>query len=160
MTQIANRSGVRSCAGRLAKALLGCVLGVLSLTLACQTTVTKRKAHFPGAVWEQRRPEELGLNAAQLDQLATQLGGRGCIVKDGYVVKAWGDQAQVRDVLSSAKPVLSTLLFFAIEEGLVKSVDQPIADFGWDLKAKDRGITFRHLGAMNSGYARPEAPGE
>ena len=82
------------------------------------------------------------------------------MIKDGYVVKSWGDQAQVTDVLSSAKPVLSTLLFFAIEEGLVKSVDQPIGDFGWELKEKDRGMTFRHLGAMSSGYARPEAPGE
>lgn len=95
-----------------------------------------------------------------LDRLAQQLGGRGCVVKDGYVVKSWGDQAQVADVLSSAKPVLSTLLFFAVEEGLVKSVDQPIADFGWELREKDRGITFRHLGAMTSGYARPESPGE
>lgn len=116
--------------------------------------------HFPGAIWEQRLPSEFGLDAAQLDLLATQLGGRGCVVKDGYIVKAWGDQSLVRDFLSSAKPVLSTLLFFAVEEGLVKSVDQPVADFGWELKGKDRGITFRHLGAMNSGYARPEGPGE
>jgi len=98
--------------------------------------------------------------AEPLEALAAQLGGRGCVIKDGYVVKAWGDQTQVRDWLSSAKPVLSTLLFFAIEEGRVKSVDQPIADFGWDLRGKDRGITFRHLGAMTSGYARPEGPGE
>jgi len=55
---------------------------------------------------------------------------------------------------------LSTLLFFAMQEGLVKSVDQPIQDFGWPLKGKDGGITFRHLGAMTSGYMRPEGPGE
>jgi hypothetical protein len=133
-------------------------LGFLLLTLACQTA-TPGKAHFPGKSWEHRDPAPLGLNAALLDQLANELGGRGCVIKDGYVVKAWGDQSEVRDVLSSAKPVLSTLLFFAIEEGLVKSVDQPITDFGWDLKEKDRTMTFRQLGAMNSGYARPEAPG-
>jgi CubicO group peptidase (beta-lactamase class C family) len=55
--------------------------------------------------------------------------------------------------------VLSTLLFFAVEEGLVKSVDQPVAEFGWALEEKDRSMTFRHLGAMTSGYARPEVPG-
>lgn len=138
------------------------VTGVLTLgllTLACQTTGV-RKVVFPGKSWETKDPAKLGLNPAPLDQLAQTLGGRGCVIKDGYVVKSWGDQAQVSDVLSSAKPVLSTLLFFALEEGLVKSVDQPIADFGWELKEKDRGITFRHLGAMNSGYARPEAAGE
>lgn len=144
--------------GKLRLAVAGCALLTL-VTLSCRTPA-KPLVHFPGKSWEQREPASLGLNAAKLDQLSRQLGGRGCVVKDGYVVKAWGDQAQVSDVLSSAKPVLSTLLFFAIEEGRVKSVDQPISDFGWELKKKDRGITFRHLGAMNSGYARPEGTGE
>ncbi len=116
-------------------------------------------AAFPGTHWAQRDPAAAGLDGAQLDELAGLLGGRGCVVKDGYVVKAWGDQAQRGDWASSAKPVLSTMLFFAIEEGLVKGVDQPVADFGWPLKEKDRTMTFRHLGAMTSGYARPEPPG-
>ena len=126
---------------------------------------------FPGAEWEQRAPASLGLDVggwtagsrlrgAAIDQVAERLGGRGCIVKDGFVVKAWGDQAEIGDWYSSAKPILSTLLFFAIHEGLVESVDQPIADFGWPFQPKDHGITFRHLGAMTSGYARPEGPGE
>ncbi|MBX3438376.1 MAG: serine hydrolase [Planctomycetaceae bacterium] len=112
------------------------------------------------ADWPVREPAALGLDAAVLDQLAEHLEGRGCVVRDGCVAKAWGDQAVRTDWFSSAKPVLSTLLFFAVEEGLVTSVDQPIAEFGWDLKPKDRGITFRHLGSMSSGYARPEGPGE
>jgi len=139
-------------------ALAACAVVTL-LTISCRTP-PKARAHFPGKSWETREPAQLGMNSALLDQLAKQLGGRGCVVKDGYMVKSWGNQAQVSDVLSSAKPVLSTLLFFAIEEGLVKSVDQPIAEFGWELKEKDRATTFRNLGAMNSGYARPEPPGE
>lgn len=114
---------------------------------------------FPGKEWEHRDPKALSVDGRALDRLAEELGGRGCVIKDGYVVKAWGDQSEVRDWASSAKPVLSTLLFLAIEEGLVKGVDQPIADFGWALSDKDRSMTFRHLGAMTSGYARPEAPG-
>jgi CubicO group peptidase (beta-lactamase class C family) len=114
----------------------------------------------PPADWPRRSPNELAMKADLLDQLAERLGGRGCVIKDGFVVKTWGDQALRTDLFSSAKPILSTLLFFAIEEGLVKGVDQPIADFGWPLSAKDRGITFRHLGSMSSGYARPEGPGE
>jgi len=58
-----------------------------------------------------------------------------------------------------AKPVLSTLLFFAIQEGKLSGVDTPIESFGWKLSAKDRGITFRQLANMVSGYARPETPG-
>jgi CubicO group peptidase (beta-lactamase class C family) len=97
--------------------------------------------------------------APEFEEIAASLGGQGCIVVDGNLVHAWGDQAARVDWTSAAKPVLSTLLFFAIEEGLVASADQPIAEFGWNLHQKDQGITFRHLGAMTSGYARPEAPG-
>ena len=81
------------------------------------------------------------------------------MIKDGYVVKAWGDQAQVTDVLSSAKPVLSTLLFFAIEEGLVKGVDQPIGDFGWELKEKDRGMTLPASGGDEQRLRAPRGAG-
>ncbi len=49
---------------------------------------------------------------------------------------------------------------FAVQEGKVKSFDQPIVDFGWPLLPKDRAMTFRHLATMTSGYARPEEPGK
>ncbi|WP_010582912.1 serine hydrolase [Schlesneria paludicola] len=114
---------------------------------------------FPGRDWEQKSPVDAGLDERLLDAVATALGSRGCIIKNGYVVKAWGTQSEKSDWASSAKPVLSTLLMFAHNEGRVKSFDQPIVDFGWKLSEKDRGITFRHLGSMTSGYARPEGPG-
>jgi hypothetical protein len=132
---------------------------VLILTCLLHSVAGSGGNVFPGASWEQRNPADLGLDPAKLDELAERLGGRGCIVKNGYVVKTWGDQTKRGDWASSAKPVLSTMLFFAVEERLVKSVDQRIADFGWALKEKDRTMTFRHLGGMISGYARPEPPG-
>ena len=141
-----------------------CAVFICGLTFVfAQTTIaqlSQSKKTFPQDVWHEQTPEQLGLDAAKLDELANRLGGRGCVIKGGYVVKSWGDQTQVADWLSSAKPVLSTMLFFAVEEGLVKSVDQPIRDFGWELKDKDRDISFRHLGSMSSGYARPESAGE
>jgi CubicO group peptidase (beta-lactamase class C family) len=115
---------------------------------------------FPGKAWESRSPAELGLNGEKLLALERTLAGRGCVVKNGYVVAAWGDQSVRSDWYSSAKPVLSTLLLFAVKESRVSGVDQPIAEFGWALKPKDRAMTFRHLGTMTSGYARPEKPGE
>ena len=135
---------------------LGIVCGLLLLGVP----VWASESHFPDKEWEARTPEECGMDGASLDQLAEALGGRGCVIRDGYVVKAWGDQREVGDWFSSAKPVLSTLLFFSIEEGRVKGVDQPIADFGWALRPEHHGITFRHLGAMSSGYARPEGAGK
>ena len=135
------------------------LLPALLLMSLCLPAV-HAKTRFPGVAWESRAPAEVGVDSEALDALADRLGGRGCVIKDGYIVKEWGDQGEIGDWYSSAKPVLSTLLFFAIEEGLVKGVDQPIAQFGWDLKPRHRGITFRHLGAMTSGYARPEGAGE
>jgi len=114
---------------------------------------------FPAEHWQTKAPAELGLDAAKLDAVAEALGGRGCVIKDGYVVKTWGSQEEISDWFSSAKPVLSTLLMFAVQEGLVPSVDAKLVDSGWPLSEKDRTMTFRHLGAMTSGYARPEAPG-
>lgn len=130
----------------------------LLLSLPAVATAAEPTA-FPGAAWQTRPPAALGLDAAKLDALAALLGGRGCVVKDGYVAAAWGDQTEVADILSSAKPILSTLLFFAIQEGKVAGPDALVADFGWELRPKDRSMTFRHLGAMTSGYARPEPPG-
>jgi CubicO group peptidase (beta-lactamase class C family) len=142
---------------------LFCV-GVLTVTRGAETGDTSGISSaplrvFPGKTWSVGSPELLGLNADILDDLAAKLGGRGCVIRHGYVVKSWGDQAEVADWFSSAKPVLSTALFFAVHEGLVTSVDQPVSDFGWELSEKDRAMTFRHLGAMTSGYARPESPG-
>ena len=115
---------------------------------------------FPGESWNVKQPQELGLDAARLDAVAAALGSRGCIVKNGHVVKTWGSQSEKGDWASSGKPVLSTLLMFAVKEGKVKSFDQPIADFGWNLLPKDRSMTFRHLASMTSSYARPEEPGK
>jgi len=118
-----------------------------------------REIVFPAEHWPTAEPSELGLDPQRLNAVAVALGGRGCIIKDGYVVKSWGSQSDKSDWFSSAKPVLSTLLMFAIQEGKVANPDAKLIDFGWQLSEKDRDMTFRHLGAMTSGYARPEPPG-
>ena len=131
----------------------------LGLTLTSSAAEHVPHNRFPGAHWEQRDPASFGLDSAVLDRLAEVLGGRGCVIKDGYIVKAWGSQSEIGDWFSSAKPVLSTLLFFAVTEGKVPNVDTPIKEFGWELNAKDQGITFRHLADMTSGFRRLEPPG-
>lgn len=114
---------------------------------------------FPGAAWQSARPDQVGLDAQALDELAALLGGRGVVVRHGYIAKQWGDIGKKGDWYSSAKPVLSTLLFFAIQEGRVAGVDARVAEWGWELAEKDRTMTLRHLADMTSGYARPEPPG-
>ncbi|MFV2068450.1 MAG: DUF5060 domain-containing protein [Pirellulales bacterium] len=115
--------------------------------------------HFPGKHWEVRSAESVGLDPGKLDAFARGLGGDGCIVRDGCMVKTWGHFAANGDWASAAKPVLSTLLLLAVQEGRLASVDALVKDLGWPLSEKDASMTFRHLANMVSGYACGEAPG-
>lgn len=140
--------------------LLNIVLGLLAPSATVCSGRGTTAVAFPGERWEQRDPAEMGLDAAKLDRIAEMLGSSGCIVKDGYLVKTWGSPAKRHDWFSSAKPIFCTLLFFAIHEGKVASLDENVGKWGWPLKGKDQEITFRHLANMTSGYMQPEGPGQ
>jgi CubicO group peptidase (beta-lactamase class C family) len=120
---------------------------------------------FPGASWSTRTPAEVGLDENKLDQFISNVGGRGCIVRFGYMVKSWGGDPAVRvDWASCSKTVTSLMLLFAVYEGKIGSVDALVDPFvqslfGQQLIQKDRTMTFRHLANMVSGYALPEDPG-
>ncbi len=127
---------------------------------ATVTTLAALPAVFPGTAWATTSPEMVGFDRSKLDQLKAASGSQiGVIVKDGYLVYSWGNTATKFDWGSAAKPVLSTMLFFAINEGRVASPDSLVRDWGWNLSAKDQPMTFRELADMTSGYALPEAPG-
>jgi CubicO group peptidase (beta-lactamase class C family) len=114
---------------------------------------------FPAETWATKLPAEVGLDSEKLDQFAERVGGDGCIIRHGYLVKSWGDVTRRKDWASAAKPVLSTLLMLAVEEGSLASVDSQVGQVDWQLSAKDAPMTFRHLANMVSGYALAEAPG-
>lgn len=118
---------------------------------------------YPGATWATHTPAEVGLDPAKLDELSKLVGGRGCVVRHGYLVYSWGEVAKVGDIASAMKPLLSTLLFKAIEEGRLKSVDERVADVLPELATldggKNAGITWRQLASQTSGYGLTEAPG-
>jgi CubicO group peptidase (beta-lactamase class C family) len=114
---------------------------------------------FPGKAWAERAPAAVGLDAAKLDTFVANVGGDGVIVKDGYLVRSWGEQATHKWWASASKPVLSTLLLAAVQDGRLPSVDAAVRDVGWELSPKDAAMTFRHLANMTSGYALAEPPG-
>jgi len=114
---------------------------------------------FPGATWEFRTPAEFGINDSKLNQFVSSIGGTGCIVYNGYMIKTWGNQGSKADWASAVKPVISTMLFFAIQENKLPSVDDLIYNHGWALVPKDQTMTFRHLANMIGNYTRTEAPG-
>ena len=120
---------------------------------------------FPRETWQTLAPDQAGLDPAKLDKFVQAIGGDGVLVRHGYLVKAWGQPERRRDWASSAKPVISTMLLFAVHEGRLDSVDAAVHP--WvrkrfpekDLIEKDRSMTFRHLADMTSGYGRAEPPG-
>ncbi len=121
---------------------------------------------FPGKVWQWRKPHEVGLDAARLQELAKYAGGRGCVTRHGYMVFAWGDHTRRGDVASACKPWYSHFLFKALELGKIPSLDEKVVKYeprlGTINKAlgyKDRQITWRHLANQISCYGIAERPG-
>ena len=127
-------------------------LGVIVLSITgCSAT------HYPSHSWQ---TDPRGANDTTLFIFAQSLGGDGCIILDGKILYSWGSIDRSDDWASAVKPILSTLLFCALDSGLIQSPDDPIVRYGVPLTGKDTSITFRALGAMTSGYALNEPSGK
>ena len=114
---------------------------------------------FPGATWQERTPEEAGVDRAKLEALKLSLCGEhadrsaGYVVKDGCFIYSWGPFNARHNWASAAKPGLSTMLFAAMAEGKVKGPDSPLYPYWPAMRPIDRTMTFRHVADMMSGYA-------
>ncbi len=136
------------------------------VTWVCLATLAQTlsaASDWPGMEWETCTPEAVGLDAKKLEGLRDLVSGRGCVVRRGKMAFTWGDQARSYDVASAVKPVISTLLFLAIQDGRLASPDALVADFEPRLKSlnhgKDATMTWRHLASQTSGYGLAEKPG-
>ncbi len=121
---------------------------------------------FPAERWQTRAPSQVGLDPMRLEAFRRFVGGRGCIVRHGYLVYQWGDIARRADVASAAKPLYSHFLFRALEEERIGSLDELVvrweprlAKINAALGYKDRAITWRHLANQTSCYQLTERPG-
>jgi CubicO group peptidase (beta-lactamase class C family) len=121
---------------------------------------------IPGPTWTIRSPIELGIDPAALDDFSRLIGGRGVVVRRGFLVYTWGDAARRGDIASAAKPIYGHFLFAAIARGLLTSLDDQVVDrvpelatLNPGLAHKDRDITFRHLATQTSGYGVTDPPG-
>lgn len=114
---------------------------------------------IPGAAWEERSPESVGLSTVKLDALRELAGGRGFVVRKGALAYSWGDPSKSADVASAVNPVLSTLLMMAVDEGRLSGVDAGVSEAEPRLTGKNGGLTWRHLANQVSGYGPEEAPG-
>ncbi len=121
----------------------------------------------PGASWTILTPAEVGLDQAELDAMATLLGGHGCISRNGYLVYGWNSWQSPRGIASAAKPIYTHFLFKAVEDGRLPSVDDAlmnqepcVANINAAQDYPDRALSFRDCVRQTACYGVAESPGE
>ena len=83
-------------------------------------------------------------------------GPAGMIIKNGYVIAKWGDTKRVDMTFSVTKSYLSTMAGLAVDNGLIRSVDDKVADYVWDGKFDGRhnsNINWEHLLNQSSDWS-------
>jgi CubicO group peptidase (beta-lactamase class C family) len=125
------------------------------------------QAVWPGRTWGTRAPTEVGMDPEKLAVFGDYVGGRGCVVRHGYMIYSWGSQSKRDYVYSAEKPWYSHFLWKALEDGKIPSLDQTVNvweprlnNINADLGHKDRNITWRHLANQTSCYGVCDNPGE
>ena len=152
---------------RVSRPRLSLFLAASALGLFGTGELTAEQTVFPGQTWTTKPPTEVGMNAVALKAFSNRVGGRGCVVRHGYLVYTWGNAGKRGDVASACKPWFSHFLFKALEDGKLENVDEPIAqrweprlkNLNPDLGFKDRQITWRHFATQTSCYEISDQPG-
>ena len=79
----------------------------------------------------------------------------GMIIKDGYLVASWGDTKRVDMTFSVTKSYLSTMAGLAVDDGLIRSVEDKVNEYVWSdhyWGAHNGQITWKHLLEQNSDW--------
>jgi CubicO group peptidase (beta-lactamase class C family) len=80
----------------------------------------------------------------------------GIILRNGYIVAQWGDVKRVDMTFSVAKSYLSTVAGLALDNHLIKSIDDRLNEYIWDGNfegAHNSKITWRHLLTQSSDWS-------
>jgi CubicO group peptidase (beta-lactamase class C family) len=80
----------------------------------------------------------------------------GIILKNGYIVAQWGDVKRVDMTFSVTKSYLSTVAGLAVDDHLIKNIDDRVNDYVWDGKfggEHNSKITWRHLLTQSSDWS-------
>ncbi len=83
-------------------------------------------------------------------------GAAGMILKNGYLIKGWGDTKRVDMTFSVTKSFLSTMAGLAVDKGLISHVDDKVGDYIWDGTfdgEHNSKISWRHLLQQNSDWS-------
>ncbi len=75
-------------------------------------------------------------------------GPSGMVIRGGRIVAQWGDTARADTTYSAAKSYIALVAGIALDDGLIRSLDDRIADYAQDdgfAGAHNSAITWRHL---------------
>ena len=75
-------------------------------------------------------------------------GVNGVILRHGRIVAEWGDTTRADMTFSAAKSYLGIVALLALEDGLIRAVDDPVRDYALDegfASPHNSAITWRHL---------------
>lgn len=80
----------------------------------------------------------------------------GIILKNGYIIAQWGDVKRVDMTFSVTKSYLSTVAGLALDDHLIRNIDDKVQDYVWDGKfdgTHNSKITWRHLLTQSSDWS-------
>ncbi len=83
-------------------------------------------------------------------------GPAGMILKKGYLIAQWGDIKRVDMTFSVTKSYLSTVAGIALQKGVIRSLEDKVADYVWDGTfegAHNSKITWEHLLNQSSDWS-------
>jgi CubicO group peptidase (beta-lactamase class C family) len=83
-------------------------------------------------------------------------GPAGLVIKNGYIVAQWGDINRVDMTFSATKSYLSTVAGLAIDNGLIKNVNDKVNQYVWDESFEgehNSKVTWHHLLNQSSDWS-------
>ena len=161
---------------RMRRALFLVALAAVAAQATPSVAQTRAKYFPPAGTWLRKSPAEVGMDPVKLkeavdfaltrastwdfekDQVRTfgtplgpvpktRAGTNGIIVRHGYIVAEFGDIKANDPVYSVAKSFLSTVAGIAVDRGLIKNVNDPVANYvkdgGYDSPHNSK-ITWKH----------------
>ena len=142
--------------------MLHCASGLALLAALTAAALRADDTPFPPA-----SASDVGINAPALDRLKTRAEKSGSdavvVIKDGKLVANWnfGTPAGPIEAMSATKSIVNLAVGRLIDQGKIKSLDQPVGDFfnEWRQGRKAK-ITIRHLLNHTSGLQNQAHTGD
>ncbi|MBT2302094.1 serine hydrolase [Variovorax paradoxus] len=117
--------------------------------------------------WQLASPSEQGLDIELLNELVNKLKSQEKAIRSVVIVRNgklaleyYRDglgRSTLHDMRSATLSVVSTLVGVALQKGMIKSVDQPVADFlpealGEGVDSRVSAMTLRHILTLTAGF--------